>query len=145
MADGQSYFLFLLIFSIIAHLGLNSPVIIVAPFTYPGIILIVFGLWLCYWTRTILVEHNTTLSPFEKPTTLVTTGPFQFSRNPVYLGMAAILTGTAIFMGTAISFIPPLLFIIIIEIRFIRIEEQTLERVFGQHFRQYKRTVRKWI
>jgi protein-S-isoprenylcysteine O-methyltransferase Ste14 len=145
MVDGQSYFLFLLIFSILVHFGLDSPEIIVAPFTYPGIILIVFGLWLCYWTRTVLIENNTTLSPFEKPTTLVTSGPFQFSRNPVYLGMAVILTGTAIFMGTVISFIFPLIFIVIIEIRFIRIEEQTLERIFGERFRQYKRTVRKWI
>lgn len=145
MADGQSYFLLMLILSVFAYIGFNNQVIISPPVTYSGLIFIIGGLSLCYWTRKVLIQNRTTLSPFETPRALVTSGPFSFSRNPVYLGMAAILFGTAILMGTWISFIFPLFFIIIMEVRFIPLEEKNLERVFREQFIHYKRTVRKWI
>ena len=121
------------------------PMLVSAPVTYIGIIFIIFGIWICYRVRSIFLQNRTTLSPFETPSVLVTTGPFQISRNPVYLGMASILLGSALFMGSAIPFISPLLFILIIEIKFIPIEEQRLERAFGDQYREYKRTVRAWI
>ncbi|PWR74350.1 methyltransferase family protein [Methanospirillum lacunae] len=145
MADGQSYFLLMLGLSVLAYFGFSTPPIINTPVTYLGLLFVIAGLFLCCWTRSVLIKNHTTLSPFEIPGALVTSGPFRFSRNPVYLGMAAILLGTAILMGTGISFIFPLLFIVIMEVRFIPLEEKTLERVFGEEFIHYKRTVRKWI
>jgi protein-S-isoprenylcysteine O-methyltransferase Ste14 len=59
--------------------------------------------------------------------------------------MTAILAGSAIFMGSGITFVFPFLFILIIEKLFIPVEEQKLERVFGEVYLEYKKTVRKWV
>jgi len=145
MADGQTYFFLMFSLSILANYLFPNPVLFSVPITYLGIIPIIFGLWLCYQTRSLLIEQKTTLSPYETPSALVKSGPFRISRNPVYLGMTTILIGTAIILGSGVTFIFPLLFIIIIEIWFIPVEEQKLERVFGEQYREYKRTVRKWM
>ena|GEM_PF-602793 len=145
MADGQTYFLLMLILLILSDFWFPYPMIISAPVTYFGIILLILGLWVIFWTRSLLLEQRTTLSPYETPTALVTSGPFSISRNPVYLGMTAILAGSAIFMGSGITFVFPILFILIIEMWFIPVEEQKLERVFGEQYLEYKKTVRKWV
>lgn len=85
------------------------------------------------------------MSPYESPAVLLTTGPFRFSRNPAYLAMAAILFGSAVVMGTLVSFAFPVLFVLIIELLFIPDEERRLEEIFGGRYREYKRKVRRWI
>lgn len=145
MADGQTYFFLMLIFAILANFWFPNPAIITAPLSYLGVFPIILGLWLCFQTRTLLLKQRTTLSPFEIPTALVTSGPFRISRNPVYLGMTTILIGSTLIMGSGITFIFPLLFVAIIEVWFIPVEEQKLEQVFGKQYREYKRSVRKWI
>jgi protein-S-isoprenylcysteine O-methyltransferase Ste14 len=59
--------------------------------------------------------------------------------------MAAILTGGAVVMGTLLPFVCTALFIVIIELLFIPEEEQRLEEIFGEEYREYKRHVRRWI
>jgi len=145
MADGQTYFFLMFALSILANFLFPNPTIFSVPISYLGVMPIIFGLWLCYQTRSLLLEQRTTLSPYETPSALVKSGPFRISRNPVYLGMTTILIGIAIILGSGVTLIFPLLFIIIIEIWFIPVEEQKLERVFGEQYREYKRTVRKWI
>jgi protein-S-isoprenylcysteine O-methyltransferase Ste14 len=85
------------------------------------------------------------MSPYESPEVLITTGPFRISRNPVYLAMEAILFGSAVVMGTLVSFLFPVLFIAIIEVLFIPDEERRLEELFGGEYREYKRRVRRWV
>jgi len=48
-------------------------------------------------------------------------------------------------MGSGITFVFPILFIAIIEKLFIPVEEQKLERVFGEVYLEYKKKVRKWV
>jgi protein-S-isoprenylcysteine O-methyltransferase Ste14 len=145
MADGQTYLLFLLVVSILADRVVPYPAVIFAPYTWIGILFIVAGIVLCFLTRPVFIKNRTTLSPYESPTTLLRSGPFLISRNPIYLGMAVILTGTSIFLGSLISFLSPVLFIAIMEIRFIPREELMLEKLYGEEYREYKRNVRKWI
>jgi protein-S-isoprenylcysteine O-methyltransferase Ste14 len=63
----------------------------------------------------------------------------------MYLGMAAILLGTAVVFGTLVTFTFPVLFIMIIEMFIIPDEERKLEKIFGEQYREYKKTVRRWI
>ena len=63
----------------------------------------------------------------------------------MYLGMLAILLGTAIFLGSITVLIPPVVFIIIIERLFIPVEEKNLEKKFGNKYLEYKKRVRRWI
>ncbi|HMB46120.1 MAG TPA: isoprenylcysteine carboxylmethyltransferase family protein [Candidatus Methanoperedens sp.] len=145
MADGQSYFIILLILSIWLNFIFPIRAILYAPYTYFGIIIICFGIAIGLWSRSLFLKSKTTLSPFESPTSLVTSGPFHISRNPIYLGMTAILLGIAIFLGTLVTFTFPALFMMIIETLFIPDEERKLEKIFGEQYKEYKNKVRQWI
>jgi len=145
MADGQSYFIILLILSIWLNFAFPILAVLCAPYTYFGIVIIGFGIAVGFWSRSLFLKSKTTLSPYESPTSLVTSGPFRISRNPMYLGMAAILLGVAILLGTLVTFASPVLFIMLIETFFIPGEERKLEKIFGERYKKYENKVRRWI
>ena len=103
------------------------------------------GLALMLWTMWTFSRHHTTVNPFGGATTLCTSGPFRFSRNPIYLGDWLLLLGVSMLLYTYW----PLLFapLIWIMLRFgvIRNEEAHLEAKFGDAYRGYKARVRRWI
>ena len=144
-ADGQGYFFLLLILSVLSHFVFPGGVILQAPFTWSGFLVIGAGIFLAFRCRALFLRNRTTLSPYETPAVLITTGPFRFSRNPVYLAMAALLFGSAVVLGTLMPFVFTVLFIAIIEVLFIPDEERRLEEVFGEEYREYKREVRRWM
>lgn len=88
---------------------------------------------------------GTTVKPFETPTFLITNGVFALSRNPMYLGMTCILSGVSLMIGRLIPLLVPLIFAIIIDVRFIRVEEKKLAEQFGQNWLNYRTKVRRWI
>jgi protein-S-isoprenylcysteine O-methyltransferase Ste14 len=145
LADGQGYFLLLLLFSILSHFIYPGRILLAPPLTFTGFLLIGAGLLLAIRVRALFLQNRTTLSPYESPAVLITNGPFRFSRNPAYLAMALILFGSAVLMGTLVPFVFPILFIVIIELLFIPGEEQRLEAIFGEEYREYRRRVRRWI
>ena len=145
MADGQDYFIILLILSLLLNFILPVPEFLSPPFTYFGFLIIGFGFIMVLWSRSLLLKNSTTLQPSEAPTSLVTSGPFRFSRNPIYLGMASILLGFAVLMGTMVAFALPVLFVMLIEFSIIPGEERMLEKIFGEPYRGYKKKVRRWI
>ena len=145
LTDGQGYFLFLLTLSILFHLVVPVRVVLDAPFTFTGILIIGLGLMVAFQCRSLFLQNRTTLSPYELPAFLITTGPFHVSRNPVYLAMAAMLFGSAVVMGTPVPFIFTGVFILIMDLLFIPGEEERLETIFGKEYRDYKKRVRRWI
>ncbi len=81
-----------------------------------------------------------------KPTkTLVTTGPFRFSRNPLYVSLTLLYAGAALAMGltAALALLP--LVLGIVHFGVIRREERYLEEKFGEAYRAYCQRVRRWI
>ncbi len=88
---------------------------------------------------------ETDLVPFKNVTSLVTTGVYRVTRNPMYLGMALVLLGTAITVGAFSALFVPPVFMVIIEFRFIRPEEQMLRELFGEAFEAYCSNVRRWL
>lgn len=145
LADGQGYFLILLVLSVLFHLVVPVRVVLHAPITFFGIIIIGIGLVIAIRCRSLFLQNRTTLSPYESPAFLITTGPFRISRNPVYLAMAAILFGSAVVMGTVVPFVFTGLFILIMDLLFIPDEEERLETIFGKEYRDYKKRVHRWI
>lgn len=139
------YFIVLSVISIALNFIFPIKEIIYAPFSYLGIIVIGFGIAMNLWTHAIYKKRNTTVLPSGSPTSLVTSGPFRISRNPMYLGMTAMLLGIAIFLGSLVTFVFPLIFIVIIQTKFIPMEEKNLERIFGKEYGDYKRKVRRWV
>lgn len=83
--------------------------------------------------------------PFKPTEALVTTGPYRFTRNPMYVGMATLYVALALAFGLlwAFAFLPVV--ILLIDRLVIAREEPYLERLFGQEYRDYKRRVRRWV
>ena len=138
-------FVLLLLGSITLHFILPTTRVIPSPYYFLGSVFIIFGIVFNYWADAQFKKKQTTIQPHEMPNVLVTSGIFRISRNPIYLGMASILLGIAIFWGTLIVFIFPLTFIIYIERFIIPIEEKNLEQKFGKKYLRYKQKVRRWI
>jgi len=90
---------------------------------------------------------HTTVNPHrpEMTTTLVTSGVYAWTRNPMYLGLSILLLGWAIKLGTLSPFAGPLLFIPLIQRVQIRPEEHALRMQFGNDFDQYCQRVNRWF
>jgi protein-S-isoprenylcysteine O-methyltransferase Ste14 len=119
--------------------------IIVPPYTLLGLTVITLGIVLTIWSILVLTVKNTTISFNGKATRLVTTGPFQISRNPIYLGGVVLSLGIAITLGSLITFVFPLALLLILNHYYIPSEEVNLEDAFGESYREYKQRVRRWI
>lgn len=115
------------------------------PYTLIGIPCIVYGIGINLWADYLFKKEKTTIKPGEKPTALIEYGPFRFSRNPIYLGMAVILFGFAILSGSLLSFIFPIAFTVFMQVIFIPGEERNMEAVFGKRYVRYKYTVKRWV
>ena len=82
--------------------------------------------------------------PPSQPTTLIaTTGPYRWTRNPMYLGMALIYAGLAIGFDRPVAFALLPLLPIAIQTQVITREERYLEAKFGDDYRRYKAEVRR--
>jgi len=88
---------------------------------------------------------KTGIVPFSDSTTLIKTGLYRVSRNPIYLGMVLILAGLAWKLGTLAAWIPVVLFALIIHREFVLKEEAFLLNIYGDQYREYMRRVRRWI
>ena len=92
-------------------------------------------------------QVKTTVLPQEmdRSSSLVTRGVYQISRNPMYLGMAAIIAGPGLALGTWATLPVLALFVWVITAYQIIPEERALKKLFGDGFETYKAQVRRWI
>lgn len=109
------------------------------------LLLSLFGVWLAAREKNRFVAQGTSFYPGEDAHKLITEGAYRYSRNPMYLGMVFALLGLwPLTLGWTPA-IPLVIFIGILEWRFIRPEEASLERLFGEDYLAYKRSVRRWL
>jgi protein-S-isoprenylcysteine O-methyltransferase Ste14 len=139
------FFLLALAAMVALHYEFPGPQWIVAPWRYAGAVVIAAALGWVIWAAVLFKVAGTAIRPYQQSTALVTSGPYRVTRNPMYLGMAAVLLGTGIFLGSAVPLAVVPLFVVLIQLRFIRMEEGMLEAAFGQEYRDYKSRVRRWI
>lgn len=140
-----AYLLFFLLTIIIFHFLFPSPQIVTPPYHYLGILLILAGIWLNIWADCLFKKKKTAVKPLEKPSALITEGPFRFSRHPMYLGFVLLMIGVAVLLGSVVAFLAPMAMLITLEMIFIPYEEKTLEEIFGQKYSDYKKRVRRWL
>jgi protein-S-isoprenylcysteine O-methyltransferase Ste14 len=90
---------------------------------------------------------HTTINPLrpENATTLVTSGVYAWTRNPMYLGLSVLLLGWAIRLGTLIPLVLAPLFIPLIQLVQVRPEEDALRMRFGRAYAGYCRRVNRWL
>jgi protein-S-isoprenylcysteine O-methyltransferase Ste14 len=138
-----------LVFGLVAIFALNELMpgmrFTSSGFQILGGVVILLGLVLLLLAGGLFKRAGTDLIPFKNVSALVTTGIYRLTRNPMYLGMAAILLGCALTVGAALALLVPPVFIVIIELRFIRPEEAMLRELFPEDFPQYCARVRRWV
>jgi protein-S-isoprenylcysteine O-methyltransferase Ste14 len=110
-----------------------------------GLIVVAFGAGLSCFAAAIFQARETTRNPWGEPTAFVAQPPYTWTRNPMYLGLAATLLGLAIFFSSIAMLVAPAVFYAVIDRLVIPREEETLERLFGQDYVAYTNRVRRWI
>lgn len=106
---------------------------------------VAIALLLAGWAIVCFVRAGTSPKPWETPSALVTSGPYRWSRNPMYLAMLFLLCGWWVSLGSAAALIGLPLYVIAIEVLFIRKEERVLGAHFGEAFHRYRARVRRWL
>jgi protein-S-isoprenylcysteine O-methyltransferase Ste14 len=86
-----------------------------------------------------------TPAPSAMPEKLVTKGLYQFSRNPMYLGMFSVLLGEFLYLGSLLLFLYLILIIIIFHLDIVRREEPELKGRFGKEYEEYSQKVPRWL
>lgn len=89
-------------------------------------------------------SHATTIMPREVPRTMIDTGPYAYSRNPIYVADALILAGVALRWDLAGLVLVPV-FVRVITQRFILGEEAGMRAQFGAAYDAYARRVHRWV
>jgi protein-S-isoprenylcysteine O-methyltransferase Ste14 len=105
-----------------------------------GVVLVVLALRAFFAARTT----PNPLRP-QDARTLVTTGPYAWSRNPMYLGDAIALAGIAVWTGNLLSLLPLAAFVACLDRWQIPAEEAALAVRFGERYAAYRREVRRWL
>jgi len=112
-----------------------------------GFIIIFAGLVIIFIAARQFKAANTTINPIkpENASVLVNKGIFSYSRNPMYLGLAGILTGVTLFLQAWLGFVAIPIFIMYINKYQIAPEEKILTEKFKDDYISYCSTVKRWI
>ena len=110
-----------------------------------GGITLLCGAALAVWSRHTLQGARTSPDPRRPVTALVVHGPFHFSRNPMYLARTLLYLGLALMADAFWTVLMLLPLLTAIRYGVIEREERYLEGRFGAAYRQYRRSVRRWL
>ena len=110
-----------------------------------GAILALAGFSLMMWSWGLFKKGNIAICPKANTISLITNGPYRFTRNPMYLGFVLILAGLALCVGTPPFYLSAMVYFVIINRVFCPYEESKLINSFGCEYIQYMRSVRRWV
>jgi len=120
-----------------------------APWTFvlrvAGGLLVIAGFLLVGSAISQMRKAHTPLDPRQPVTTFVTSGPYRFTRNPIYLGFFLIYLGFTLLAGTLWGLIGSPFLIWTIMQAVIHPEEIYLTEKFGEQYKQYRSRVRRWL
>lgn len=138
-----------MLIAMVAMIALNFlfplAIVIPSPWNLLGIIPIALGVYIAIVAEKSFRDVKTTVTPFAESSMLVTNGMYRISRNPMYLGIILILIGIAIMMRSLTPFAVIPVFLILIEKRFITVEERMLAKKFGVQYLNYTKKTRRWL
>ena len=140
-----TYFNSAIVLMIVSHFIFPIIYLIIGYWRLLGLLPILIGIYLNLAADKSLRKNNTTVKPGEESEALITDGVFSISRNPMYVGMAFILLGIAILLGSVSTFFIIPIFVYIINKKFVIIEEKMLTEKFGRKWISYKEKTRSWI
>ena len=115
--------------------------------TILGILIGLEGFIIIFVSISLFRKNKTTINPFKAhlTTTLITSGIYSFTRNPMYLGLSSIQVAFGIYLGAYVSIFLIPAFIIYITNKQIIYEEEVLKKEFRDEYIKYLKSVRRWI
>jgi len=115
------------------------------PASWVGALVFVLALALLAWAIVTMTRAGSNVPTNLPTTTIVDTGPYRFTRNPIYLAMMLGLVGLAIAFNSLWLLVTLVPFAIVIRYGVVSREEVYLERKFGDVYRRYRARVRRWL
>ena len=115
------------------------------PAGWLGAMVFVLALALFAWAIVTVTRAGSNVPTNRPTTTIVESGPYRFTRNPIYLGMFGALIGLAIAFDNLWLLLVLVPFALVIRYGVVAREEAYLERKFGDVYRGYRLRVRRWL
>jgi protein-S-isoprenylcysteine O-methyltransferase Ste14 len=115
------------------------------PAGWLGAIVFVLAFALFVWAAVTLSRAGSNVPTNLPTTTIVDTGPYRFTRNPIYLAMVLGLIGLAIAFNSLWLLLTLVPFALVIHYGVVAREEAYLDREFGDVYRAYRARVRRWL
>ena len=107
--------------------------------------LIALGLGLIIYCAWQFKKAQTCIEPWRATSSIITDGPYRYSRNPIYLGFLISGVGIALAFNTGWMLLSVLAFALIASKFVIEKEERYLEGKFGESYSNYRRVTRRWL
>lgn len=128
-------------------LGFVTPLLAVSsPWVHAmGYVLALIGVALDIWAIKVMRRAQTNILPHRGASRLVTTGPFSLTRNPIYVGNVALMTGIGFAFGGLWFVILGVVSAFVVDRLAIRREERHLVARFGQNWIDYASRVPRWL
>jgi len=115
------------------------------PAGWLGAMVFILALALVAWAIVTITRAGSNVPTNLPITTIVASGPYRFTRNPIYLGMFLGLIGLAIAFDNLWLLMMLVPFALVIRYGVVAREETYLERKFGDVYRRYHTRVRRWL
>jgi protein-S-isoprenylcysteine O-methyltransferase Ste14 len=94
---------------------------------------------------TFVTRGRGTPAPFDPPREFVVSGPYRWVRNPMYVGAAAVLAGTALALSSPAILLLAVVFLGIMHLFVVLHEEPALAETFGDAYGRYRSSVNRWL
>ncbi len=121
------------------------PTMPLLPQLFVGLVAVTIGVLLIRTSMKSFARAGTTYNPYAVSTALVTTGIYQYTRNPGYLGLAWIQIGLAVMLDSPWIALTAAIAIFVTDRYVIVPEERKLKSAFGDAYRDYLADVRRWL
>lgn len=113
--------------------------------TILGSIFLLMGAILRFWAVLLFYCQGMKVISLKPQQALITSGPYRFSRNPLYLGVVSIFFGAALLLGSISAVAFSMVVFLALDLWVGLREEKQLEHSFGEKYLQYKRRVPRWM
>ncbi|MGZ8867896.1 MAG: methyltransferase family protein [Thermoanaerobaculia bacterium] len=110
-----------------------------------GTVMLVIAAFLGYSAIYVMWRAKTPIEPGHVPSKLVTTGPFRFTRNPLYVTLLLIMIAVGFMMSSAWFLITAAMLLVLLDRLIIAREERVIRQHFGDEYAAYMARVRRWV